>query len=70
MERVGRVIGVDRMRQQKGQKEGLTTPDVLMNFEEGKGRLTQEILAQGQGRAADLAGVNISPNCKTGHVRT
>ena len=38
---IPRVYGIDKDRQQKGKKEGMTTPDIRMNFVQGQGRLME-----------------------------
>ena len=65
MERVATVVGVDRKRQQKGTKEGRTTPDFLMEFRDGGDRLVHMIRDLSLTKVAELVGANFSPDCSS-----
>ena len=65
MGRVATVVGVDRKRQQKGKKEGKTTPDFLMDFTDGGDRLVHMVRDQSLTKIAELVGANFSPDCSS-----
>ena len=57
--------GVDRERQQKGTKEGMTIPDMLFDFNLGKGNLVAYTQRRARVSNNENIGMHISPNCQT-----
>ena len=69
MGRVATVVGIDRERQYKGEKEGMTVPDLLLDFRQGKGKLVRYAAQQALAREEEVMSAHFSPGCgKRGRI--